>query len=358
MIEKSADKRRMQNTDRVLIIKLSAIGDLVHSLPFLEVIRDNFPRARIDWVVDEEASRILLGHSAINRMIISRRKTWQKRLLKIKESPAVLLEILRFIREIRGHYYDLVVDLQGLLKSGVLVGFSRGGRKIGMSGAREGSWAFLNERPVSVDYTQHAIDRYLKLAEYLGCDSISWNGRIPISESDKERIDHLLNSNGLMKRPIISINPMARWESKLWSPERFAALADRLGDELSCRIIFSGSEDDMAVIESISMMMKEKPVNLAGKTTLKELAYLYSKCLCLVTTDTGPMHIAAAMGCRVVALFGPTAPWRTGPYGKGHEVIRMDVECSPCFMKKCGHMTCMNNISVERVFRAVRDMVT
>ncbi|MCP4682647.1 MAG: lipopolysaccharide heptosyltransferase II [Desulfobacterales bacterium] len=346
----------MQNTDRILIIKLSAIGDLVHSLPFLEVIRNNFPYAKIDWVVEEEASRIILGHPAINRMIISRRKSWQKRLLKIKESPAVLRETIRFLKEIKANDYDLVIDLQGLLKSGVLVGFSRSERKVGMSGGREGRWVFLNER-ISVDYTQHAIDRYLKLAEYLGCEFTSWHGHIPILEPDKERINHLLNYNGLIKRPIISINPMARWESKLWAPKRFAELADRLQDELSCRIIFSGSEKDRAVIDDISMMMKEKPVNLAGKTTLKELAYLYSKCQCLVTTDTGPMHIAAAMGCRVVGLFGPTAPWRTGPYGKGHEVIMMGVECSPCFMKKCGHMTCMNNISVERVFGAVRDMV-
>ena len=138
----------------------------------------------------------------------------------------------------------------------------------------------------------------------------------------------------------------------------FAALADRLQYDLSCGIIFTGSENDKAAIEDISGMMKKRPVNLAGKTSLKELAYLYTRCKTLVTTDTGPMHIAAAMGCPVVALFGPTAPWRTGPYGQGHKVIRAGIECSPCFKKKCEHMSCMKDITVESVFNAVENIVT
>ena len=114
---------------------------------------------------------------------------------------------------------------------------------------------------------------------------------------------------------------------------------------------------DRRIIEGISNRMKKKPINLAGQTSLKELAYLYAHCHALVTTDTGPMHIAAAMGCHVIALFGPTAPWRTGPYGQGHEVLRMDVACSPCFKKRCDHMTCMKDITVESAFRAVQKTV-
>jgi 3-deoxy-D-manno-octulosonic-acid transferase/heptosyltransferase-1 len=104
-------------------------------------------------------------------------------------------------------------------------------------------------------------------------------------------------------------------------------------------------------------MMKKEPGNLAGRTSLKELAYLFTRSNVLVTTDTGPMHIAAAMGCPVVALFGPTAPWRTGPYGKGHRVIRAEMDCSPCFKKKCDHMTCMKEITVEEVFEATKGII-
>lgn len=341
----------------ILIVKLSAIGDVVHSLPLLEVLRKKFPYARIDWVVEEGASQIIEGHPALDRVIVSRRKSWQKRVLKGAGFSSVIREGAWFLKALRSRKYDLIIDLQGLFKSGVLVGLSKGKRKIGMSGAREGAWLFLNEPPVPVDYEQHAVDRYLKLAEYLECDFSSWKGDISIAESDKILINQVLNTNGLGGRPVIAINPMAGWETKLWEPERFAVLADRLQDDLSCEIIFTGSGHDREIVEGISRMMKKRPINLAGQTSLKELAYLYTRCNVLVTTDTGPMHIAAAMGCRVVALFGPTAPWRTGPYGEGHEVIRAEIECSPCFKKSCGNMTCMKDITVDRVLQGVRSIL-
>jgi 3-deoxy-D-manno-octulosonic-acid transferase/heptosyltransferase-1 len=132
-------------------------------------------------------------------------------------------------------------------------------------------------------------------------------------------------------------------------------LADQIKTKWACEVIFTGSANDNNAIETITNAMGKKAVNIAGETNLKELAYLYSKCDLLITTDSGPMHIAAAMGCPTVALFGPTAPWRTGPYGKGHIVIRDDTECSPCFKKTCDHMTCMKNITVEKVLEAVEE---
>jgi heptosyltransferase-1 len=346
----------MEKPRSILIVKLSSIGDVVHSLPLLEVLRENFPLARIDWLVEEEASQMITGHPAIDRIIVSRRKSWQRRLLKGGERRSVIREIRQFLREVRSFEYDLVLDVHGLFKSGILTGLSKGKRKIGMSGGTEGAWLFLKERPVPVDYDQHAIDRYLKLAEYLQCDMIDWKGGIPFFEPDKRVINQIFNSDGPRKKPLIAINPMARWVTKLWAPECFAALADMLIRDLACEIVFTGSMHDRGVIDEILRLMEQKPINLAGQTSLKELAYLYTKCAAAVTTDTGPMHVAAAMGCKVVAVFGPTAPWRTGPYGKGHKVIRADIECSPCFQKKCGHMTCMKQVTVENVFEAVKDI--
>lgn len=342
----------------ILIIKLSAIGDVVHALPFLEVLRENFSNARIDWLVEEQAFHLIEGHSGLDRVIVSRRNSWKSRLLQFKSFMPLVREISEFLKELRSYEYDLVIDLQGLLKSGVLVGLSKGKRKIGMAGAREGGWAFLNERPVTVDYDEHAIDRYLRVAGYLECDISSWKGDIPVSDSEKKWVDDLLNANRIQKGPLVAINPMARWKTKLWEPERFAVLANRITDELSCKVIFTGSDSDRNVIEDISKKMKRRPINLAGRTSLKQLAYLFTRCAALVTTDTGPMHMASAMGCRVVALFGPTAPWRTGPYGLSHKVIRADLDCSPCFKKKCHDMICMKEITVDRVFEAVKDMVT
>jgi heptosyltransferase-1 len=309
----------------ILIVKLSAIGDMVHALPFLEALRKGFPEARIDWVVEEDSSQILVGHSALNRVIVSRRKSWQQGLAKTPRQVCVLREMLHFLSELRSFHYDLVIDLQGLLKSGVLVGLSKGKRKIGMDGSREGAGLFLNERPIPVDYGQHAIDRYLRVAEYIGCDGAGRGGRIPYCEADRKSVDEFLHRHGIQKGPLVAINPMAKWPTKLWQPNRFAALARRIREELGCEVVFTGSNSDRPVIRRIMGMMPSAPVSLAGQTSLKELAYLYTRCKLLVTTDTGPMHVAAAMGCPVVALFGPTAPWRTGPYGKGHAVIRADV---------------------------------
>ncbi|MBW1768896.1 MAG: glycosyltransferase family 9 protein, partial [Deltaproteobacteria bacterium] len=204
---------------------------------------------------------------------------------------------------------------------------------------------------------RHAIDRYLKVAESLGCDSARWDGHIPVSAPDRRLIDQILVSGGIDKKPLVAINPIAKWRTKLWRPERFAILADRIRDEMGCEVIFTGSNLDEQIIGDITAMMKARPLNLAGQTNLKELAYFYSRCKLLITTDTGPMHMAAAMGCSVVALFGPTAPWRTGPYGKGHKVIRADVECSPCFKKRCEHTKCMEEITVEKVFEGVKEVI-
>jgi heptosyltransferase-1 len=341
----------------ILIVKLSAIGDVVHALPFLEVLKERFPGSRIDWLVEEEASQIIEGHHALEKVIISRRKSWQKKLLKGGHFISVPREICDFLKELRSRNYDLVIDLQGLLKSGILVGLSKGKRKIGMAGSREGAWIFLNEPRVPVIYAQHAIDRYLQMAGHLECDPSSWEGDIPGLESAREFVDQFLKDRGLDQAPLVAVNPVAKWKTKLWKPERFAELADRICQDLGCEAIFTGSLQDRETIKGITERMKKIPIILAGEIGLKELACLYRKSRVLVTTDTGPMHIAAAVGCRVVALFGPTDPVRTGPCGNGHRVVRADAACSPCFKKSCEHMTCMEDIEVERVYQSVREIL-
>jgi 3-deoxy-D-manno-octulosonic-acid transferase/heptosyltransferase-1 len=341
----------------ILIVKLSAIGDVVHTLPFLEVIRENFPNARIDWVVEESSSQIIEDHPAIDHVIISHRTSWQKQLFRRRECSAALIEIREFMKELRTQTYDWVIDLQGLLKSALLLWLSKGRRKVGPSWGKEGSRLFLTEPPFFVETDLHAVEKYLKAAEFLGCLRTSWKGNIPLREADKRTIDQFLHDNQVEDKVLVTMNPMAKWTTKLWESEKFAALADRLQKELSCRVVFTGSRQDREEIDKIIQGMGESPLNLTGQTNLKELAYLYSRCQLLVSTDTGPMHIAAAMGCPVVALFGPTAPWRTGPYGPGHTVIRQEMVCSPCLKKKCEDLRCMRDITVDRVFCAVKQQL-
>lgn len=349
----------MTDIKKILIIKLSSIGDVVHSLPFLEAMKQCCPDSAIDWLVEEEASQVILGHRAINRVIISGRKRWQRDILNPLKFIKTSSDAITFCKEVKLSSYDIVVDLQGLFRSGILAAVSKGKRKIGMSGSREGASIFLKEPPVPVSYEQHAIDRYLKVASYLGCNIDNIKGEIPVSEQDKILADSMLGSQ-IENKNIIAVNPMAKWKTKLWEEDKFSELASMLQENLSCRIIFTGSKHDVPVIDGIINKIDSKDgiINLAGKTSLKELAYLYSRCSVLICTDTGPMHIAAAMGCRVVALFGPTSPLRTGPYGRGHKVIRSDMDCSPCLKKECDNTACMKNITVAAVFDAVKSSLS
>lgn len=343
-----------EKTYSILLIKLSAIGDVVHALPLLEVLRKNFPKARIDWLVEEEASSIIEGHRDLNSLIISRRKSWQRRFFRSGGQLSTFKEVGRFLEELRSMEYDLVIDLQGLFKSGILTGLARGRRKIGFTGGREGSVFFLTERPYAVDYNDHALERYLKTAQFLGCHVESWKGDIPLGPSDRQNVDRMIQEQGIQTHRLVVINPVARWRTKLWDHEKFSRLADRLMKELSCDVVFTGSREDGRIIHDIIARMKGKAMDLTGRTTLKELAYLFSRCRLMISTDTGPMHMAAAMGCPVIALFGPTAPERTGPYGTGHRVIQESLSCTPCFKRRCGDMTCMKEITVEKVFDAVQ----
>ncbi len=338
----------------ILIIKLSAIGDVVHSLPFLEALKGTFPRAHIDWVVEEPAHEIIQGHPMIRQVLVSPRKSLANRFREDRQWLPLAHDVLAFVNQVRSREYDLIIDLQGLFKSGLLTGLSKGKRKVGMSDSREGAGLFLSEPPVRVDYDRHAIDRYLQIASYLGARLIKWEGRIPVSEADRDSLDRKLAPLGLDAHGLVAINPVAKWTTKCWDPERFALIADKILTEFPFEVVFTGSTGDRSVVTAIMEMMNREACNFAGKTTLKELSVLYEKCRLLITTDTGPMHMAAAMGCPVVALFGPTAPWRTGPYGPGHHTIRDPIVCSPCFKRACRHQTCMREISPEQVVKAVR----
>jgi heptosyltransferase-1 len=338
---------------QILIIKLSAIGDVVQTLPALEAIKNLYPGSRITWVVEEAASGILEGHPLIDRLLVSRRKTWTRTLKNPLTFGEGMKSIMGFFRELRNETYDIAIDFQGLLKSGILIGLAGAERKIGFDRTRELSYLFLNERLPAYNIEKHALERYLDVARYLGAKDPGPGCRLFITNE----IDQMRRKIAAIKReeqPFIIINPVARWDTKLWPGHNFAELADRLVREKNAVIVFTGSPDDREVIGKIMQGMREKAVNWAGETSLKELAGLATLADFFITTDTGPMHLAAAAGAKVLALFGPTAPWRTGPYGPLHIVLRTGVDCSPCFKRKCGKdVQCMQGITVSDVMKRI-----
>jgi lipopolysaccharide heptosyltransferase I len=344
----------------ILIVKTSAIGDVIHTLPSLWSLRAHFSEAQITWLVEESAADLVIGHPAVNRVLVARRKTWLSDLRSGRVSRA-LSGFVGFLRELRDTRYDLVIDFQGLLKSAMWVLLARGARKIGFGRGMEHaeySYLVLNERIPAVDMNQHAIDRSLLLLKGIGVPAAELRYEVPVSAQQEAEAAALLRACGVREEDrLVAMNPMARWPTKLWDAQSFAALADRLEGGGIC-VVFTGGAQDGPALDEIGRFMARRHRRADGKTNLNQLAALYRRAQVVITTDSGPMHLAAAVGTPVVALFGPTAPWRTGPYGSNHVVLRADVSCSPCFKKEClttdyEERACMKRLTVDLVEEAV-----
>jgi 3-deoxy-D-manno-octulosonic-acid transferase/heptosyltransferase-1 len=336
----------------ILIVKLSAVGDVIHTLPSLSALRILYPQAHITWVVEEAAAEIVRDHPDLDRMIVSRRKGWLKE-IKAGRFKEPLREMVSFLSDLRLQDYDLVIDFHGLFKSAIMVFLCRGKRKIGYDSYQEMSGLFYGEK-IPEDMSKHAVDRYLDFPKCLGATFAPPSFQIAIGEENRKKIEGILALNRITG-PFVVMNPVAYWETKLWDDERFAALCDRIVENYGIPVVLTGK--DSPSLGKIRALTQRHVINLEGQTTLKDLAELYRRAALLVTTDSGPMHLAAALGTPVVALFGPTDPKRTGPYGSGHTVIREHLACAPCFRKTCREMTCMKNITVETVFEAVETVL-
>ncbi len=337
------------NRMNILIVKLSAIGDVIHTLPSLAALRKLYPDAHITWVVEEAAAGIINNHSLLSTVLISRRKSWLKDFSN-GEINRPLREMRSFLRELRQRPYDLVIDFHGLFKSALIVLLSGAKRKLGYDSLQELSGLFYTEK-IPEDMNKHAVDRYLDFPRYLGAKIIRPEFPLPSDKAAEAGVQFTLGKYGLENKKFIAVNPVAYWETKLWDNAKFARLADTIKTRLNIEVVFTGSEKES--IEKITAQMSTKAVNLGGETTLSELAYLYKKSQLVLTTDSGPMHLAAAVGTEVVAIFGPTDPKRTGPYGEGHTIIGTDLPCSPCFLKKCPTKKCLQDISPEQVMAVI-----
>ncbi|MBU1275944.1 MAG: lipopolysaccharide heptosyltransferase I [Proteobacteria bacterium] len=339
---------------KVLIVKLSALGDVVQSLPVAMAIRCQAPRAQIDWLVERPSAGLLKGHPALDRVLVSPRH-------QMAEADGLpLTPLTGFGRELRSVRYDAVVDLQGLMKSAICVALSRGSRKIGWRGGKEAlaAWAY-KERMAPFDPDRPALERYLDMLEPLGLErpaKVEFGLTPEPAALDAARA-LLPGLDG--GRPLVVLHPMAKWDSKLWPLAHWVELAKLLGEQ-GARLVVSGSGEDAKIGRLIANRAGLGPdlMDLTGRTGLKELAALLSLADAVVCTDTGVMHLAAAMGTKVVALFGPTAPWRTGPFGQNHIILRAGLECSPCFERFCPELKCMEQISPAQAAQAASQLVS
>lgn len=333
---------------RILLVKLSSFGDVLHGLPTLEALRDTFPTAHITWLVEAAYAPLLSGHPALDEVWIGPR-------LRPAEffsgsNPAALR---RLMQQLRARPFDLVVDVQGLLKSAVWVALARSPRKVGYDKTRELSYLALTERVPPFDPEAHAVRRYLNLAHYLGAP--------PAPPRFHLGLDTAVDISALIPattdRPLVVLHPGARWASKLWPPASWAQLSDWFHAQ-GFQVAVTGSTADRELVANITAQCRAPRLNLAGSTSLAQLAAILQKARLAVTTDTGAMHLAAALGTPVAALFGPTAPWRTGPFGDGHQVVRLGLPCSPCFKRQCPAPRCLTNLSPEMVAAACEKILS
>ncbi|MDH7500066.1 MAG: lipopolysaccharide heptosyltransferase I [candidate division NC10 bacterium] len=349
----------LEEIDRILVVKPSSIGDVVHALPTVAALRRGIPDSFLAWMVEEEAADIVTGNPHVDEVIISSRKRWQKELKEKSTRGFAVRQMWEFLRMLRSRRFDLVIDLQGLLKSGIPIFLSGAPYRLGYSRAREMSHLFLTHRVLVDNGSMHSVDRYLEIVRFLGIYVGEKEFSIQVSRGDEEAMANLLQQDGMGgKGTKIILNAPARWQSKRWPKEKFAQLGDQLASRLRAQIILTGSYSDRPLVEEIASLMGHHALNAAGRTSLKELCALLKKVDLVITCDSGPMHIAAAVGTPTVALFGPTDPKRTGPYGGTHRVLQRQMDCIPCFKRKCRDPHCLKEISVDEVFRAAEEVLS
>jgi heptosyltransferase-1 len=349
----------MDLTDkRILIVKPSSLGDVVHTLPLVHALKRNHPPCFIGWIVQKGFQGILQSDPAIDEIVpISIPSTSDPHAARgtfIRATSATFATLRRLRSQFKVRPYDLVLDLHASFRSGLLSLTNPGGLRIGFRDAKELNTLFQDHLVGNSPDNRHAVDKNVAFAEYLGCSTLPEDYRIVVDLNARNRVREFLQDSGVPESGrVVYANPAARWETKYWTVEAWAELADLLIERTGAAVVFPGSPDDASHIRTIAERMKQRPIIAAGKLNLAEAVALIEAADVYVGVDSGPMHIAAFAGTPVVALFGPTDPAKVGPYGEGHRVIRRtELDCLACRKRSCSNRKCLEGISAQAVFDA------
>ncbi len=352
--------RLIKNPKKILIIRLSAIGDVVDVLPSLRCLRSNFPESRISWLVEDRASEILSGHPDIDDVIVFPRKKWRSEILKVNRSFSILSDIFSFYRKLHGEGYDLVLDFQGNLKSGVMdlitgtenrVGFGKGFCK-------EFNYLFTRYKVYPENKREHRIDKNFSLLKELNIETKFQIPELPTTKSDHKYISKFIEKNNKCSVPLIIINPCTSeyGSYKRWSILNYARLADMILEKYDVKVIFIWGPNELEIVNEIIANMKKKAI-VCCKTTIKQLIELLRRADLYIGGDTGPLHIASTLCIPTVAIFGPKDPILYGPYNENAAIISKELPCSPCRDRTCSDPECLTTILPEEVFQAVKQLM-
>ncbi len=336
------------NSARILLIKPSSLGDIVHAFPVVSAIKAQWPGSHITWLVKRQWADLVERAEGVDQV-------WP-----VEMTVTSWIEAGRALRAQR---FDLAIDLQGLFRSGILARLSGAPTRIGFANGREGSPWFYTQRVPVLSPDLHAVDRYLSVVAALGASLPDKpRFRFRLSEEDMTVVRKLCQSKGLsVDKPWVAMNIGARWPTKRWSPSSFAAVVDQLHEVQLDPVVMIGGAEERAYTNTLRALTDRPFIDLSGEIPLGYLPALLSKATAMITNDSGPMHIAAALGVPVVAIFGPTSPARTGPYGGGHQVLTSRIPCSPCFSRVCRHvpeLECLHRIQPTQVVDVIRPLLT
>jgi heptosyltransferase-1 len=348
---------------RILIVKPSSLGDVVHTLPVVHAIKRTHPSCHIAWIVQRGFAPILENDPAIDEIIPifipSTSDPMARRGAFIRATMATVGTVNRLRKLFSRDPYDIVLDLHASFRSGLLGMTNPNGLRIGFADAKELNTLFQHHRLKTDPDTPHAVDKNLLFLQFLDCIPQPQDFRVASCSEALRRARKFLTEAGIQDRDrVVYANPAARWATKMWTIDAWAQLADMLITEAGAAVVFSGSPDDVPHINAITKQMMERPVVAAGQLSLSEAVALVETSDVYVGVDSGPMHIAAFVGTPVVALFGPTDPEKVGPYGTGHRVIRReDLDCLACRKRSCENRHCLESIPPETVYRATVNLL-
>ncbi len=333
---------------RIVLIKPSALGDIVHSLPVLTALRGRFPNAHISWVVNRLYEPLLRHHSHLDAVIPFERGAG------LGSYFTAALYFTRFLRLLQRGHFDLAIDLQGLLRTGLMTFATHARARIGLASAREGATWFYTHRIEDKQEGQHAVDRYWNVVEALGAGAGEKEFHVPLDNDARIWAHSLLQP---CQRPWLAVGVGARWLTKRWPPEHFAALTQRALDKFGGTAIFVGAPDETALAGQAVARIKGHVINVAGKTTLPQLAALLAEVDLMLANDTGPLHLAVALGRPVIAPYTCTQVARTGPYGQAGHGVETTIWCRGSYLKKCGRLECMTELTPDRLWFPLHDLL-
>lgn len=341
---------------KILVLRLSAVGDVIRTLPAVKAIRKNFPSASITWILEESSKTFIESQPEIDEVILFPRRRWSEGIRSPRDWRRTIGEVRDFIQSLRRKRFDVTLDFHGILKSGLLAFLSGSPRRVGFDrrSSKEGNFLFSN---IKVNLRGERISRFeenFSLLKGMGLEVQPEGYPLFIPEEDRQYVN--LFFNGLsppLKHPSIAIHPgtSPKTPYKRWFPDRYALLADRLVAELKATVLFTWGPGELDSVKSIRKRMRESSVLGPHTFSLTQLGEVYRHCDLYIGGDTGPMHIASLMGVPVVVIYGPTDPVVNRPFGP-HKKVLKDMGCNPCRERFCKELKCLTDITVEDVFKA------